>query len=216
MTGGDTIQINPKGKELFSYTPRAKYIFGSQNEPAISSENADVRRLILCPVEPPKGAVVVDTRFEKQLHAEGGDFLKSCIEAYQSRYPERSHPPIEVDESFARELAMYNEGSLEEIFEQWFTIYADEPKVLAKDKPFTSRTDFNKALNKIARRHPSEHYLKNDLMKYLKRRHNIKSSSVRLDDNRREWRYLNLGLNPQEPPPELKLARKLGECMHNF
>lgn len=98
LTGGDKIFINPKGKDPFSYTPFAKYIFLSNRKPNVALDRSDKRRLIYVTV---KGIgreldSVEAAEYEAKLQLESPSFLQKCIKEFESS---RTHvrEPIKCD-----------------------------------------------------------------------------------------------------------------------
>lgn len=116
LTGGDPIEINPKYQNMFTYFPKAKYLFFSNERPDISSERADVRRLILCEFDP-KASKIDSDDFEAALWREGGAFLAKCILGYAER-SKGFLPVVQTEEG--RRAVDELVSTLEEDFEVMF------------------------------------------------------------------------------------------------
>jgi hypothetical protein len=120
LTGGDPITVEPKFRQPFTYTPKAKYLFFSNERPSISSERADTRRLILCGFDPNASKIDSDD-FEGDLWREGGVFLTNAIHGYAGRYMGRQ-VPIAVDPEPVRDLIASNEETLQVFFDEFFVM----------------------------------------------------------------------------------------------
>lgn len=115
LTGGESERVEDKGAGS-GYTANfmAKYIFTSNEDPEIKDTEADLRRLIFCPIEP-RPTKKRNAKYKKQLVEEGEAFLEVCVGLY-SAIPEGEDIPIIEDEA----LALVIDDSEEE-FEAIFT-----------------------------------------------------------------------------------------------
>jgi hypothetical protein len=113
LTGGDPIEVNPKYQAMFTYWPKAKYLFFSNERPEISSERADIRRLVLCEFDP-KAPKIDSEDFEGELFAQGGPFLYECMQGYAAR---SKGTQAVVQEDDALENVRLHVSTLEEEFE---------------------------------------------------------------------------------------------------
>lgn len=120
MSGGDPINVEPKGGMPYSITLEAKYIFTSQLMPELSSENSDKRRAIL--VEMDK-ANRPDPTFENRLWNEGGAFLHKCLESYNHICS--NHAPIPAENLALHDWVASIEEPLELFFREWFVLDKD-------------------------------------------------------------------------------------------
>jgi hypothetical protein len=118
LSGDDEIRIEVKGGKVLHQQLKAKYIFFSNEKPALSSEVADKRRVIYCETKSFKGKV--DPAYQGKLWAEGGPFLSRCLTMYMSMYPE--HHPIECDTSEIIDVISTNEERYEVFLEQNFRL----------------------------------------------------------------------------------------------
>ena len=117
LTGGDSIDVEAKGAMSFTTELTAKFVIASQEKPAISSERADMRRLVYCELgaAPPK-----DPRFQDKLWNEGGAFLSGCLEGYLARYHDRG--AIVCSAESIRELAEETEEPFITLFDEYFRL----------------------------------------------------------------------------------------------
>lgn len=85
LTGGDRIGIEPKHKAAYDAELVAKFLFLSNEKPALSSERADMRRVIYSEVQ--AVPVEADPSYDEKLWEEGGAFLTNCVTYYAQTYP---------------------------------------------------------------------------------------------------------------------------------
>lgn len=116
LSGDDEIRVEVKGGKVLHQQLKAKYIFFSNEKPALSSEEADKRRVIYCETSKFKGKI--DPEYQDKLWAEGGHFLSKCLTMYMSMYPK--HHPIECDKDSIGEVISTNEERYEVFLEQNF------------------------------------------------------------------------------------------------
>jgi hypothetical protein len=115
LTGGDPIDVEAKGRMSFTAKLGCKFLFFSNENPNISSEHADMRRIIYCEFERNGGT---EPGFEERLWAEGGAFLSTCVADYAAAHP--GHTPIESDAENIRDWVSMNEEPFEQAFAQRF------------------------------------------------------------------------------------------------
>lgn len=84
LTGEDSVRIEFKGMQPRSMEMVCKFMFISNEKPAITGSRADVRRVIYCEMEPlAEGTKVVPTRlYDQMLWDEAPGFLAKCREKY--------------------------------------------------------------------------------------------------------------------------------------
>lgn len=88
LTGDDPVDINPKHQKAFTADLNCKFIFLSNRRPEIQDLMADRRRLILCEMSDPGELTVKEkSNYNEKLWAEGGAFLRYCINKYKSNHP---------------------------------------------------------------------------------------------------------------------------------
>lgn len=80
LSSGDAVAIERKGKDAFTGTLMAKVIVASNPMPEITSQKADLSRLILMPVAP--SPVKDDATWPQRLVEELPAYLYACREAY--------------------------------------------------------------------------------------------------------------------------------------
>ncbi len=87
LTGDDPIEVEKKNEMPFTARLECKFIFASQEKPRLSSEYADMRRVILCEMGAVDGPA--DPRYGHKLWEEGGAFLSKCMLEYQASCPSK-------------------------------------------------------------------------------------------------------------------------------
>jgi phage/plasmid-associated DNA primase len=96
LSGGDPVDVEAKGLMSFTAVLDCKFIFLSNEKPVISSERADMRRIIYCEFEP-EGAPE-ERGFEDRLWDEGGVFLTDCVKTYARLCPDHAKIPCDTTE----------------------------------------------------------------------------------------------------------------------
>lgn len=117
LTGGDPIEVEAKGQMGFTARLNAKFIVISNEKPSLSSENADMRRVIYCEMEKPQQ---YQKDFEKRLWFEGGAFLTRCVVDYIAAYPD--HGPIAADMEQIMEWVAVREEPYDLFFDKHFRV----------------------------------------------------------------------------------------------
>lgn len=117
LSGGDPIDVEAKGRMSFTARLNAKFLFLSNENPNISSEKADMRRIIYCEFLAGGGD---EPGFEDRLWAEGGAFLSTCVQEYLVAHPR--HTRIESDSEAIANLVSQNEESYEQLFAERFKL----------------------------------------------------------------------------------------------
>ncbi len=120
LTGGDPVSVEAKGQMAFTAALNCKFVILSNEEPNISSEHADMRRIIYCEFGD-RGEF--DPQFEERLHAEGGAFLADCLETYQRLCPD--HGPIPTEINVITDVVASNEEEFQVFFQHQFTVNND-------------------------------------------------------------------------------------------
>lgn len=116
LTGGDAIEVEIKNGPCFNVKMRAKYIFSSNKRPRISSEAADMRRIIYCEVAPHAG--LEDVHYKRKMAAELPWILGLCWDLYREKCG--SGYRIKSDNAQALELAASTEEKHELLFDLYF------------------------------------------------------------------------------------------------
>lgn len=88
MTGGDTVLIDPKGLPAYSAKPICKFMFLSNDKPAISRSPANSRRLLYSEVKAHAAETEMsDCEMDSLLAAETPSFIIKCIAKYKAMAP---------------------------------------------------------------------------------------------------------------------------------
>ncbi len=117
LTGGDPIDVEAKGRMSFTARLGCKFLFLSNENPNISSEHADMRRIIYCEFQRNGDT---EAGFEDRLWAEGGAFLSRCVHDYYVAH--QTHGPIEADDETIRNWVSSNEEPFEQAFAAKFQL----------------------------------------------------------------------------------------------
>jgi hypothetical protein len=180
LVGGDPLAAEAKREQGFTFTPRCKCIIFSNEKPKISSELADMRRIIYCAFET-RGEYSPD--FEERLWAEGGNFLRRAIMAYRAACPD--HRDIVSDDGDIRDWVDEAEADWQGVFESLFTVV---PAALPGDVAHRTATlmnsisvpafNFQVAIDKKFRSRRE----RLDFTSWLEKRHKICRTAVRVSD----------------------------------
>ncbi len=115
LTGNDPLMFEAKGRSGFTARPTFKIIAASNTKPDVSSQRADMRRLIFIEVKPFSGPE--DPQYEAKLRAEAAAIVRQCKAIYQEQCP--GHGPIPVEH--AKDVALEAESEYLNIFYGNFT-----------------------------------------------------------------------------------------------
>jgi hypothetical protein len=121
MTGGDPVDLEAKYRDSFTGKLNCKFIFFSNETPNLSSERADMRRIIYCEFTKPGE---YDPSFEDKLWEEGGAFISSCCQQYINTYPK--HGPIKSETDAIEDIVSENEEHFQVFFDQHFELCTPE------------------------------------------------------------------------------------------
>lgn len=122
LTGNDPIYFEPKGESGFSALPNCKLIAASNFKPNISSQRAELRRLIFSSVEPILTGGV-EANYELVLLKDAEAIVGYCKAIYE-RDVGPAHGPIKHEE--ATEVAQESEEFAISLFHQNFEKADDE------------------------------------------------------------------------------------------
>lgn len=136
LTGDDPVEVEKKKEMPFTARLECKFIFASQEKPRLSSEFADMRRVILCEMGAVDGPA--DPRYGDKLWVEGGAFLGKCIAEYQTGCPGKGR--IATDEGGLLDLVEDVESYYAALLERDF-IWGD---------PAERRDDYMAEPNRLA------------------------------------------------------------------
>lgn len=155
LCANDAVRCEVKGGKAFTTRLGCRFIFYSNERPALSTEAADMRRVIYCEFERLAEGFRPEPTFEERLWAEGGDFLGKCINAY--KLGNHEHGPISTETEDIQAWAATQEAHLEDIFSENFEL-TDNDFVTAKKmseivrgwcKDWKTRTAFYDYLAKV-------------------------------------------------------------------
>lgn len=179
LTGGDPVDVEAKGSMSFTARLNAKYMVLSQARPAISSERADLRRIIYCELDK---CPEIDPRFEDKLWEEGGAFLSACVREYA--YANPTHGPIRSDMDEIMGIVETREEGSREVFERWF---------VEDDTSFVDPTLLQRMLRQ---EWPKSRASQLAFLEWLERVKGIRRRRVRVaDQSLRPYRYEGVSLN---------------------
>jgi hypothetical protein len=190
LSGGDAIPMEIKGGAAFSTRIDTKFIYGSNGRPSLSSEKADLRRIIFVEFTPMQGEPVDGAAFEERLWEEGGAFLTRCIADYQAACPTRGRirPNTEAIENWV--------GGGEDFFMSRFDDYfTHSPGAMGCDPlEFTSLVHYLFPRRDVQR----------EFRAWLERVFHIRRTTLRHPDGTRE----NVMTNVEIPMSSLVLTSK--------
>lgn len=174
LTGGDPVRIERKGEQAFTAMIHAKFIYGSNEQPKISGEKSDLRRLIYCELKSWDGDL--DASFETRLWAEGGAFINKCLEAYKKASP--MHTSLVVDQDCLHALA----SDTEEVFEAAATHFHFSPA-----HSCTAAAFYAVVQGQLSR---NDHVIRK-FKRYLERVYRVRRER-RSEDGGRVWYYVGV------------------------
>ncbi len=115
LSGGDPVDVEAKGRMSFTARLKCKFLFFSNERPNITSEGADMRRIIYCPFSE---AAIYEQGFEEALYKEGASFLTKCIDLYEKNC--NDHSPIKCEADGIMEWISVLEEQFQAIFDSRF------------------------------------------------------------------------------------------------
>lgn len=118
MSGGDPQRIEGKFRDSMTVKLKCKYIFFSNERPAVTDSSSDMRRLIYCKIKPIAEDKKEHQAFEEKLWAESSAFLYECLKIYSEDCPENG--PIPFCPNEALELAEENRSHWQGVFDEYF------------------------------------------------------------------------------------------------
>jgi hypothetical protein len=120
LTGGDYLNYEEKGRTGFTGPSSCKFIAASNDKPNVSSQDADMRRLIYieCQTVPREQQV---ENFENLLQSEAKDIVGMCKSIYLRDC--KNHGPIPVEK--AVDVALESESRYLDLFSQYFEMAPD-------------------------------------------------------------------------------------------
>jgi hypothetical protein len=119
LTGGSAVRVEQKNQPSFSADLNIKFLFLSNEKPAIEGKTADLRRIIFCKAKPITKDFGVDYE-TKILPSETPKFLGYCIRLYREMTKDTKTIASEADE--IAEIISSNEEPFEAVLENNFEI----------------------------------------------------------------------------------------------
>jgi len=183
LTGDDHVRIEVKHGPTYSLALAAKFMFLSNEAPALEDVKADLRRAIICHI----GRVTnFFENYEQLLWSEIEQFIGYCYNRALFGNPVTT---IDVDpESFAQ-VTMIKSGELEMIMERHF-YYVYDDKKLERDQIYLRPQEFHLVCNNIALLNNVAK--KSQFLSFLERKYGCKNKPVHLDDGTKERRLVGL------------------------
>ncbi len=182
LTGGDNVRMEVKGGASFCADLSCMFIFASNERPNLSSERADLRRIILCDFAPITGEP--DESYEARLWSEIPAVVERCMRAYGLH----GNRPIASDTESIEQWIGTLEDPYEALIEQYMRLWALDPNGLECHQPATRATDMTRFVRAHLKGREATEFIK-----YLERKHKIKRKRVRLDGGEGgEHRYVGI------------------------
>lgn len=136
ITGGDTVNVEEKGKNMFSTKLQCRFLFLSNERPGITGSRANLRRALYVKMRPMTDEEEKNrmpaAEMESRLWDEVPAFIGRCIAEYRSKYPH--HAPIIADDKAKAgldDLVAENEELLAVVTDRYFTQGDDNTFVLS-------------------------------------------------------------------------------------
>lgn len=130
-TGNEPMAIENKGKDSYTAMLTIKFLLLSNSLPALSSEKADLRRIIFCEVKEISGEV--RPNYEQELWDNAQNILSYCRDQYEVHVAARGHTSLVVDRSAEDELTAGEADRFQSLFEGAFYHYSPADYCLAAD-----------------------------------------------------------------------------------
>ncbi len=104
ITGGDTLQLEKKYKDIGNKKVLARILFLSNLPPVVSMTAHDLRRILYILIEklPEEDRFADSSEYETCLFTEGPGFLAQCIELYKESYP--NHGPLKQSDAILESI----------------------------------------------------------------------------------------------------------------
>ncbi|MFN8370505.1 MAG: DUF5906 domain-containing protein, partial [Bacteriovoracaceae bacterium] len=120
FTGGDSVNIEFKGKDCFSAKTNTKFLLISNFKPSISSLASDQRRIIYCEISKFEG--ILDPSFEDRLWEERPVIIFKCLKAYEEISRKTGGPINDSNNMEILDLLEDNEIAFETIFNDYLEL----------------------------------------------------------------------------------------------
>lgn len=129
LTGDDKVRIEFKGGAIINLTLPAKYLFSSNEEPGVTDNEADMRRIILCNMKPAER--LQEGSYELNLQAEVERFISYCCFVYNAQGHKRAIP---CDMVQVRKIARQNTAEFDTIIDTHFSLSGDDDSILTAER----------------------------------------------------------------------------------
>jgi hypothetical protein len=185
LTGGDAVRIEGKGKDSTTARLSLKFLFLSNEKPRLSSEHADLRRVIFCELGPITGGA--REGYEEELWQEFGEFMKGCIALYEDKCPRGGGIKC-VEKEGIEDVVSVEEERFEVAYTQSFQAVGIDENRPDYEQAWVSPQEFQQVLDRWFR----EERKQSEFRKWLKRHHGIEKKRVRVPVTGLENRYLGI------------------------
>lgn len=115
LTGEDAVRMEQKGRQAFTAQLTCKFLFLSNEAPALNESIANRRRAIYCKMLPISGAPIPAREYEARLWSEGPAWLARCVKRFRE-----TSGFIETSSKTLHEIMDSNEEQLLDLVERWF------------------------------------------------------------------------------------------------
>lgn len=119
LTGDDYHYVERKGKDGYNAKIIGKFLFMSNEKPALANNRAELRRNIFCEVTPYKGPEIGKNELKRRINAEVHAFIYKCMKAYEPHRGKRIAVSEAVKE-LTRDIIADGEEIYASIFEGHF------------------------------------------------------------------------------------------------
>lgn len=187
LTGGDSVRMEVKGGASFCAELGCMFVFASNERPDLSSERADLRRIILCDFAPITGDP--DDAYEERLWEEVPAFVERCM----SLYAAHGHKPITADTESIEQWIGTLEDKYQAEIEEGFVFYDKAQYAREELAPYITPNKMTKFAHGAFK---TKREIK-DFYTFLERRFGVKRKTVHLADGARTNRFV--GINFRDP-----------------
>ena len=180
LTGGDQVKIEKKNEQAYNIELPTKFIISSNDQPMITAQDCDLRRIIFCELGKPKR---FDPLFEDYLWAQAEGIVGYCMDKYSELT--NSYNEIICDSTQAETIARSGEfDDWEQVISEAFIIDDKDQEKLWCPPALLKRILTNFYGLKDQNAH-------NSFKKHLKNQYDI-SSVVKRDGDKTRRVYKNL------------------------
>lgn len=195
LTGGDPVDVEAKCKMSFTTRLNCKFVFFSNEQPTLSAEAADMRRIIHCEFTEPPPPATHD--FEAKLWAEGGAFLGRCAATYVAMCPH--HEAIQASHDLIKDWVSQLDERFEILFEKHFAKSA-ATSLNGKSRSVVDAMSLTpQKLEELLKQDGLNQTECKEFRLWMTRTHGIKKRSVELDDGQVVKRYVGVRWNRTFP-----------------